>query len=118
MTIGEGQTILQNSPAVAAWCGMTANRLFLQYEGLNPSGSFKDNGMTAAITHAHLVGARHAACASTGNTSSLAIFASTTQLFKTIVFVGSGKITYGKLSQAAPISGQGLLRLWAISTTR
>ncbi len=101
VTIGEGQTILQNSPAVAAYCGMTGKRLFLQYEGLNPSGSFKDNGMTAAVTHAHLVGARHAACASTGNTSaSLAIFASTTQMFKTIVFVGSGKIAYGKLSQA------------------
>src|SRR6516162_3998083 len=57
--------------------------------------------MTAAITHAQLVGAQHAACASTGNTSaSLAIFASTTQLFRTIVFVGSGKIAYGKLSQA------------------
>jgi threonine synthase len=101
VTIGEGQTILQNSSAVATYCGVAARRLFLQYEGLNPSGSFKDNGMTAAITHAHLVGARHAACASTGNTSaSLAIFASTTQLFKTIVFVGSGKIAYGKLSQA------------------
>src|SRR5712672_2127241 len=57
VTIGEGQTILQNSPAVAAYCGMTGKRLFLQYEGLNPSGSFKDNGMTAAVTHAHLVGA-------------------------------------------------------------
>ncbi|HEY2252677.1 MAG TPA: threonine synthase, partial [Planctomycetaceae bacterium] len=85
----------------AAYCGMTRGRLFLQYEGLNPSGSFKDNGMTAAVTHAHMVGAKHAACASTGNTSaSLAIFASTTQLFKVIVFVGSGKIAYGKLSQA------------------
>ncbi len=101
VTIGEGQTILQNSPAVAGYCGMTGKRLFLQYEGLNPSGSFKDNGMTAAVTHARLVGARHAACASTGNTSaSLAIFASTTQMFKSIVFVGSGKIAYGKLSQA------------------
>ena len=101
VTIGEGQTILQNSPAVAAYCGMSRDRLFLQYEGLNPSGSFKDNGMTAAVTHAHMVGAKHAACASTGNTSaSLAIFASTTQLFKVIVFVGSGKISYGKLSQA------------------
>ncbi len=101
VTIGEGQTILQNSSAVATYCRMTANRLFLQYEGLNPSGSFKDNGMTAAMTHANMVGARHAACASTGNTSaSLAIFASTTQLFKVIVFVGSGKIAYGKLSQA------------------
>jgi threonine synthase len=101
VTIGEGQTILQNSRAVATYCGLNPDRLFLQYEGLNPSGSFKDNGMTAAVTHAHLVGARHAACASTGNTSaSLAIFASTTQLFKVIVFVGSGKIAYGKLSQA------------------
>ncbi|HLJ11468.1 MAG TPA: threonine synthase [Planctomycetaceae bacterium] len=101
VTIGEGQTILQNSPAVAAYCGMSPGKLFLQYEGLNPSGSFKDNGMTAAVTHARLVGARHAACASTGNTSaSLAIFASATRLFKVVVFVGSGKIAYGKLSQA------------------
>ncbi len=101
VTIGEGQTILQNAPAVAKYCGMNAGRLFLQHEGLNPSGSFKDNGMTAAVTHAHMIGAKHAACASTGNTSaSLAIFASSTQLFKTIVFVGSGKIAYGKLSQA------------------
>ena len=101
VTIGEGQTILQNSPSVAAYCGMSPGRLFLQYEGLNPSGSFKDNGMTAAVTHARLVGARHAACASTGNTSaSLAIFASATRLFNVIVFVGSGKIAYGKLSQA------------------
>src|SRR5580765_7498748 len=101
VTIGEGQTILQNSRAVAAWCGMAHDSLFLQYEGLNPSGSFKDNGMTAAVTHARIVGAKHAACASTGNTSaSLAIFASTTQLFRAIVFVGSGKIAYGKLSQA------------------
>jgi len=101
VTIGEGQTILQRSPAVARYTGLDADRLFLQYEGLNPSGSFKDNGMTAALTHARMVGAESAACASTGNTSaSLAIFASTTQLFKVFVFVGSGKIAYGKLSQA------------------
>src|SRR5579872_4406269 len=80
VTIGEGQTILQDSHAVAAYCGMSPGRLLLQYEGLNPSGSFKDNGMTAAVTHARIVGAKQAACASTGNTSaSLAIFASTTQ---------------------------------------
>lgn len=101
VTIGEGQTMLRNAPAVAAYCGMNPERLFLQYEGLNPSGSFKDNGMTAAVTHAHLVGARKAACASTGNTSaSLAIFAGSTRVFDAIVFVGSGKIAYGKLSQA------------------
>lgn len=101
VTIGEGQTILQQSRAVGNYVGMTEGNLYLQYEGLNPSGSFKDNGMTAASTHARMVGAKMAACASTGNTSaSLAIYASTTQLFRVVVFVGSGKIAYGKLSQA------------------
>ena len=101
VTIGEGQTILQQSPAVGKYVGMNAGGLFLQYEGLNPSGSFKDNGMTAASTHARMVGAKVAACASTGNTSaSLAIYASTAQLCRVVVFVGSGKIAYGKLSQA------------------
>ncbi len=101
VTIGEGQTLLQSSEHVARYCGLAPSGLFLQYEGLNPSGSFKDNGMTAAATHARMVGARMAACASTGNTSaSLAIFASAAQLFRVIVFVGSGKIAYGKLSQA------------------
>ena len=101
VTIGEGQTILQPSDAVARYVGVNPGCLYLQYEGLNPSGSFKDNGMTAASTHARMVGAKVAACASTGNTSaSLAIFASTTNLFRVVVFVGSGKIAYGKLSQA------------------
>ena len=101
VTIGEGQTILQQSTAVGKYVGMNDGGLFLQYEGLKPSGSFKDNGMTAASTHARMVGAKMAACASTGNTSaSLAIYASTTQVFRVVVFVGSGKIAYGKLSQA------------------
>lgn len=101
ITIGEGQTILNRADAVAKFAGMNAGSLFLQYEGLNPSGSFKDNGMTAAITHANMVGAKAAACASTGNTSaSLAIYASATRQFQVFVFVGSGKIAYGKLSQA------------------
>src|SRR5258708_32388906 len=68
---------------------------------MNPSGSFKDNGMTAAFPHAGMVGARRAACASTGNTSaSLAVFCSATGLMRAIVFIGSGKISYGKLAQA------------------
>jgi threonine synthase len=101
MTIGEGQTILQRADAVAAYVGLEPGTLFLQYEGLNPSGSFKDNGMTAAFTHARLVGARRAACASTGNTSaSLAVFCSATGLMRAIIFIGSGKISYGKLAQA------------------
>ncbi len=72
----------------------------MQYEGLNPSGSFKDNGMTAAFTHARMVGAKKVACASTGNTSaSLAMFATLAEM-RGIVFIGSGKIALGKLSQA------------------
>ncbi|MBL8819559.1 MAG: threonine synthase [Planctomyces sp.] len=101
VTIGEGQTILQKNDLLAGRCGMRPGTLFLQYEGQNPSGSFKDNGMTAASTHAHQVGARMTACASTGNTSaSLAIYAGVTGLFRCVVFVGSGRIAYGKLSQA------------------
>ncbi len=101
LTIGEGQTILQRADAVAGYVGLNAGRLFLQYEGMNPSGSFKDNGMTAAFTHARIVGARRAACASTGNTSaSLAVFCSSTSLMKAVIFIGSGKISYGKLAQA------------------
>jgi threonine synthase len=101
VTIGEGQTILQQAQAVGRYVGMSEGNLYLQYEGLNPSGSFKDNGMTAAMTHANMVGAGSAACASTGNTSaSLAIYASCNPQFKVFVFVGSGKIAYGKLSQA------------------
>jgi threonine synthase len=101
LTIGEGQTILQRADNVAGYVGLETGRLFLQYEGLNPSGSFKDNGMTAAFTHARIAGARRAACASTGNTSaSLAVFCSATGLMRAIIFIGSGKISYGKLAQA------------------
>jgi threonine synthase len=101
LTIGEGQTILQRADIVAKYVGVDEGKLFLQYEGLNPSGSFKDNGMTAAFTHARMTGARRAACASTGNTSaSLAVFCSASGLMKAVVFIGSGKISYGKLAQA------------------
>ena len=101
VSVGEGQTILQQANFVAEYAGLRPGRLFLQYEGMNPSGSFKDNGMSAAFSHAHLIGAKRAACASTGNTSaSLAMYCSVTQLMKAIIFVGTGKIAYGKLSQA------------------
>jgi threonine synthase len=101
VTVGEGQTLLQQADGVGAYVGLQPGRLHLQYEGLNPSGSFKDNGMSAAFTHARLSGASRAACASTGNTSaSLAMYSAVTQLMKAVIFIGSGKISYGKLSQA------------------
>lgn len=107
VTVGEGRTNLQDARRLASDIGLKPGKLFLQYEGLNPSGSFKDNGMTAAFTHARMVGATRVACASTGNTSaSLAMFATLAPpaadgaRMTGIVFIGSGKIAYGKLSQA------------------
>jgi threonine synthase len=102
VTIGEGQTLLQRADKVGQYVGLDPRSMWLQYEGMNPSGSFKDNGMTAAFTHARMVSARRVACASTGNTSaSLAVYCSATDHgFRAIIFIGSGKIAYGKLAQA------------------
>src|SRR5215213_3450575 len=100
VTIGEGRTVLQTADLLSRQMNMQPGKLQLQYEGLNPSGSFKDNGMTAAFSHARMVGAQKVACASTGNTSaSLAMFASLAEM-QGIVFIGSGRISFGKLSQA------------------
>lgn len=100
VTIGEGQTLLQQNDMLAEFVGMKKGCLHLQYEGLNPSGSFKDNGMAAAFSHAKMVGAKSCACASTGNTSAaVALYAHHCGM-KCTVFIGSGRIAYGKLSQA------------------
>jgi len=106
VTIGEGRTMLRRADGLAGELGMKPARLFLQYEGFNPSGSFKDNGMAAAFTIARRLGRLRVACASTGNTSaSLALFARQTptgsgEPMEAIVFVGSEKIAFGKLAQA------------------
>lgn len=106
VTIGEGQTILEQNCAVAEHLGIKSDCLYLQYEGLNPSGSFKDNGMAAAFSHAMMVGAKSCACASTGNTSAaVAIYAHHCGL-KCTVFIGSGRIAFGKLSQAMDYGAQ------------
>jgi threonine synthase len=106
VTIGEGQTILQQNCAIAEYLGMRPDCLYLQYEGMNPSGSFKDNGMAAAFSHAAMAGAKSCACASTGNTSaSVALYAHSCGL-KCTVFVGSGRIAFGKLSQAMDYGAQ------------
>lgn len=105
VSVGEGRTILQQADQIARQVGMDAGRLFLQYEGFNPTGSFKDNGMTAAFTLARRIGKRRVACASTGNTSaSMAVFAAQAgdhgAAMQAIVFIGRGKIAFGKLAQA------------------
>ena len=105
-TVGEGQTILQQNDGVGRYVKSEPGCVFLQYEGLNPSGSFKDNGMAAAFSHAQMVGAEHVICASTGNTSaSVALYAHACGM-RCTVFVGSGRIAYGKLSQALDFGAQ------------
>jgi threonine synthase len=102
VTLLEGRTLLQPADAMAREVGFGAGELFLQYEGFNPSGSFKDNGMAAAFTHARSIGASRVVCASTGNTSaSMAMYAALAPGgFRGFVLIGSGKIALGKLSQA------------------
>jgi len=98
VTRGEGNTHLYDSPRVAAFTGM--KRLLLKHEGENPTGSFKDRGMTAGATAARLLGMQRVACASTGNTSaSMASYAAVGGM-QAIVFIPEGNIAYGKLSQA------------------
>ncbi|MAY74504.1 MAG: threonine synthase [Phycisphaerae bacterium] len=94
----EGSTNLYSSPRLDAYCGVEG--LVLKHEGENPTGSFKDRGMTVAMSVASLLGARAVACASTGNTSaSLASYAAVAGI-PAFVFIPGGKIAYGKLSQA------------------
>ncbi len=93
----EGGTRLYQREALARFSGSTA--LWLKHEGENPTGSFKDRGMTVATTQARRVGATAVACASTGNTSaSLAAYAAQAGL-KAIVFLPEGKVARSKLSQ-------------------
>jgi threonine synthase len=85
------------------------DNFYIQFEGVNPSGSFKDNGMTAAFTHANIVGVNKAAVASTGNTSaSVAAYARNSGILDCTIFIGEGKIAYGKLSQGLEHGAQTL----------
>ncbi len=95
----EGNTPLLERDAIAAWCG--ASQLFIKHEGHNPTGSFKDRGMTVAVTQARRIGATAVACASTGNTSaSMAAYAAHAGL-PALVLVPDGKVAPGKLAQTA-----------------
>jgi len=98
VTLNEGGTGLHSSPRLAEEIGL--KEVYVKNEGENPTGSFKDRGMTVGVTKAVELGARHVICASTGNTSaSLAAYAARAGI-KCTVLIPSGKIAYGKLSQA------------------
>ncbi len=94
----EGNTNLYAAPILAEWAGI--RNLYLKHEGENPTGSFKDRGMTSGVTQARLLGMQRVACASTGNTSAaLAAYAAHAGL-EGVVFFENKEIALGKLSQA------------------
>jgi threonine synthase len=98
VTLREGNTPLLDAPRAAQYGGL--DRLIFKHQGFNPTGSFKDNGMTAGVTQALRLGMRRVACVSTGNTSaSMAAYASAAGL-EPIIFIPHGNISYGKLAQA------------------
>src|SRR5665647_3571133 len=97
VTLGEGGTPLVPSPLLSE---LTGADVHLKVEGMNPTGSFKDRGMTTAISSAAARGIRTVICASTGNTSASAAAYATAAGMVCAVLVPDGKIAMGKLSQA------------------
>lgn len=98
VTLREGNTPLLPAPRAASWSGLDA--LVFKHQGFNPTGSFKDNGMTCGVAQAMRLGMTRVACVSTGNTSaSMAAYSSAAGL-QPMVFIPQGNISYGKLAQA------------------
>ncbi|WP_370944237.1 threonine synthase [Amycolatopsis sp. cg5] len=97
VTLGEGNTPLLPAPHLS---GLTGCSVYLKVEGANPTGSFKDRGMTVAITHALASGLQAVICASTGNTSASAAAYAARAGLTCAVLVPQGKIAMGKLAQA------------------
>ena len=92
ITLGEGGTPLLPAPALSA---MTGAKVFVKYEGMNPTGSFKDRGMTMAVSKAVEDGAKAIICASTGNTSASAAAYAAHAGITAAVLVPEGKISMG-----------------------
>ena len=99
VTLNEGNTPLVYAEHLSSLLPK-GFKLYLKYEGLNPTGSFKDRGMTMAITKAKEAGAKAVMCASTGNTSASAAAFSARAGLKCIVLIPKGAIALGKLAQA------------------
>ena len=97
VTLGEGGTPLLPAPVLSK---LTGCRVLLKIEGMNPTGSFKDRGMTVAVSLAAASGARTVICASTGNTSASAAAYAARAGLACVVLVPRGKIAHGKLAQA------------------
>ena len=98
ITLGEGGTPLIHARRLGAEIGL--DNLYLKFEGLNPSGSFKDRGMVLAVNRAVASGARAVVCASTGNTSASAAAYAAAAGLPCHVILPAGKVARGKLAQA------------------
>jgi len=106
VTRQEGNTRLYPAGAAGKWAGLSD--LWFKHEGENPTGSFKDRGMTCGASAARRLGAKSVACASTGNTSaSMASYAAVAGM-RAVIFIPEGKIAYGKLAQALAYNGRTL----------
>jgi threonine synthase len=99
VSLNEGSTPLIHSPRLSERVGRDC-QVYIKYEGLNPTGSFKDRGMTMAISKAVEDGAKAVICASTGNTSAAAAAYAARAGITCIVLLPAGKIAFGKLVQA------------------
>ncbi|MBV8216090.1 MAG: threonine synthase [Verrucomicrobia bacterium] len=99
ITLGEGSTPLIESRKLSALLGNRC-RVFLKFEGANPTGSFKDRGMTVAVSLAAQRGATTLICASTGNTSAAAAAYAARSGMRCAVLLPAGKIALGKIAQA------------------
>ncbi len=99
VTLREGNTPLIPAPAIAAQIGRQVE-VWVKYDGLNPTGSFKDRGMTMAISKAKEAGAEAVICASTGNTSAAAAAYARRGGMRAFVLIPDGYVAMGKLAQA------------------
>ncbi|MBI3171575.1 MAG: pyridoxal-phosphate dependent enzyme, partial [Hydrocarboniphaga effusa] len=99
ISLGEGRTPLIRMEHIARSLPVPIE-LYVKFEGLNPTGSFKDRGMTVAVTQAVHAGSRAIICASTGNTSASAAAYAARAGITAFVLIPEGKIAAGKLAQA------------------
>lgn len=107
ITFPEGNTPLMHAGRASHWAGCPTLRV--KHEGLNPTGSFKDRGMTVGITQAKRLGAAAVACASTGNTAaSMAAYAARAGI-RALVFIPAGKVAMGKVAQALAYGARTLI---------
>ena len=107
ISLMEGSTPLIPAPRIGKILGC---KLYLKFEGANPTGSFKDRGMTMAVTKAVEEGAKAVICASTGNTSAAAAAYAARAGIKCIVLIPEGKVALGKLAQVS-LTGASIVQL-------